>query len=118
MAATTRTIDDYLATLSASQRKALQHLRAVIHAAAPDATECISYGVPAFRTTRVVVGFGATATHCALYLFSGTTVAKHAAKLAAFDVSKGTVRFPPDAPLPDALVRTLVADRLADIAGR
>ena len=72
MAATT--IDEYLAGVLPEQRAALETLRGQIETAAPDAEECISYGQPAFRKGRVVCGFGATKKHCALYLFSDTTL--------------------------------------------
>lgn len=110
------TVDDYLAGLAPDQRAALERLRRSIRAAAPDAEECISYGLPAFRQGRVLVGFGAAAKHCALYLFSDATVAAHQDDLARYATSKGAVRFPPGAPLPATLVRKLVKARLAENA--
>jgi uncharacterized protein YdhG (YjbR/CyaY superfamily) len=111
-------IDEYLATLSDDQRAALAKLRKAIKAAAPQAEECISYGIPAFRQNGMLVGFGATANYCALFLFSGTTVEAHQDELADYDTSKGTIRFPADKPLTAALVRKLVKARLAENAGR
>jgi uncharacterized protein YdhG (YjbR/CyaY superfamily) len=109
--------DEFLAALAPGQRAALEHLRQSIARAAPRAEECMSYGLPAFRLDgRVLVGFGATARHCAFFPMSGTTVAAHADALAAFDTSKGTIRFQPDAPLPAALVRTLVRYRIDENA--
>lgn len=116
--AKTQTIDSYLAGLPADQRAALQTLRETIRAAAPDAEECISYALLAFRQDGVLVGFGASAKHCALYLFSGATVEAHAQALKAFETSKGAVRFTPDKPLPATLVRKLVKARLAENAAR
>jgi uncharacterized protein YdhG (YjbR/CyaY superfamily) len=110
------TIDSYLAPLPADKREALAKLRTAIRAAAPEAEECISYGLPAFRQGGVLVGFGASAKHCALYLFSGQTVAAHAKELAGRDVSKGAVRFTPEKPLPATLVRRLVKARLTENA--
>ena len=112
------TIDDYLATLSDNQRAALAKLRKTITAAAPQAEECISYGIPAFRQNGMLVGFGATANHCSFFLFSGSTVEAHQEELADHDTSKGTIRFPADKPLPAALVRKLVKARLAENMGR
>ena len=63
-----KTIDDYLAALSDDKRAALEKLRKTIKAAAPEAEECISYGLPAFRLNeKLLVAFGATANHCAFY---------------------------------------------------
>jgi uncharacterized protein YdhG (YjbR/CyaY superfamily) len=113
-----QSIDTYLVGVPADERAALQRLRAVIRATVPQAEECISYGVPAFKQRRVLVGFGANARHCALYLFSGETVAAHADELAGFDTSKGTIRFRANAPLPEDLVRRLVLARVAENGAR
>jgi uncharacterized protein YdhG (YjbR/CyaY superfamily) len=114
----TRTIDEYLAALSADQRAALEKLRKTIRAAAPKAEECISYQLPAFRQDGPLVAFGATANHCAFYLMSSTTVEAHKDELKNYDTSKGTIRFRADEPLPAALVRKLVKARLAENAER
>ena len=111
-----RTIDEYLAKVHPEQRTALERLRRTIHAAAPKAEECISYQLPAFRQDGMLVAFGATASHCAFYLMSSTTVAAHQRELERYDTSKGTIRFQPDQPLPTALVRKLVKARLAENA--
>jgi uncharacterized protein YdhG (YjbR/CyaY superfamily) len=111
------TIDEYLAALPAAQRVALEKLRKTIRAAAPKAEECISYGIPAFRLNRMLVGFGAAAKHCAFYPMSSATVAAHKEELKGFDTSKGTIRFQPEHPLPAALVRKLVKARIAENAG-
>ncbi len=110
------THDDYLARLPDDQRAALQQLRATIKALVPKAEECISYGLPAFRLNGVLVGYGATAKHCAFYPMSGQTVAAFADELTGFETSKGTIRFTPDHPLSKALLRKLVKARIAENA--
>jgi uncharacterized protein YdhG (YjbR/CyaY superfamily) len=117
MADKPKTIDEYLAALGEDQRAALEKLRKTIRAAAPQAEECISYQICAFRHNGMLVGFGATAKHCAFYLMSSTTVAAHRDELAGYDTSKGTIRFQPDKPLPAALVRKLVKARIAENGG-
>ncbi|GKY89035.1 iron chaperone [Sinisalibacter aestuarii] len=113
------THDAYLAALPADQRAALMALRDQIKAAAPQAREVFSYGVPAFRigpgTGKVLVGYAAMRAHCGLYVFEGELVARFADKLAGFSTAKGTIRFTPDAPLPAALVAEIVAARLAEL---
>ena len=112
MARKVKTIDDYLATLSDDKRAALQKLRKDIHAAAPDAEECISYQVPAFRLNgRMLVWFGAGKNHCSFY--PGAVVEQFEDDLAKYETSKGTIRFSPDKPLPATLVRKLVKARIA-----
>ena len=108
------TIDEYLSSVKAGQRAALQRLRQQIQAAAPDAEECLGYGLPAFRQDGMLVGFRAAANHCAFILMNGTTVAAFKKELAGYDTSKGTIRFTPDTPLPAALVRKLVKARVAE----
>jgi uncharacterized protein YdhG (YjbR/CyaY superfamily) len=85
----------------------------------PEAEECISYGLAAFRLNgRPLVAFGATANHCAFYPMSSTTVEAHQDELQGYDTSKGTIRFQADKPLPVALVRKLVRARVAENVGR
>ena len=113
-----KTIDDYLASLREDQRAALEKLRRTIRAAAPKAEECISYQICAYRYNGMLVGFGATANHCAFYLMSSSTVAAHKDELKDYNTSKGTIRFQADKPLPAALVRKLVRARIAENGGR
>jgi len=114
MARKPNTIDEYLAALSADKRAALEKLRRAIKAAAPKATECISYQVPTFRLNgRMLVSFGAAAKHCAFYP-GAVPVATLKVKLKQYETSTGTIRFPPDKPLPVALVRKLVKARIAE----
>jgi len=107
-------VDDYLSPLSADKRAALERLRSVIKSAAPNAEECISYNIPTYKLDgKMIVSFGAAANHCALYA-GAHPIKAHEAELAAYDTSKGTIRFQPDRPLPDALVRKLVKTRVAE----
>lgn len=96
------------------QRVALERLRKAIRAAAPKAEECISYGIAAFRHHGMLVGFGATKSHCAFYLMSASTLEEFREDVEGYDVSKGTIRFQPAKPLPAAFVRKLVKARIAE----
>ncbi len=75
MAATPRSIDEYLAALDPKRRAALEKVRRAIRAAAPDTEECISYGMPAFRRGKVTAGFAACSDHGSCCPFSGRTIA-------------------------------------------
>ncbi len=113
------TVDDYLAPLDAPTRSALERLRAAIRAAAPGAEECISYALPAFKLNgRALVAFGAGARHCALYPMSAATITTLRSELAGYETSKGTIRFPPDRPMPARLVRRIVKARIAENAAK
>ena len=111
---TPATIDDYLAAVSDEKRATLNALRKAIHAAAPKAEECISYGVPAFRLNgRMLVWFGGGANHCSFYP-GAYPIQKYKSDLKAYKTSKGTLRFDVGTPLPPALVKKLVRARIAE----
>ena len=107
------TIDEYLSQVSEDKRAALQALREIIRSVAPEAEECISYQIPAFRLNGMLVGFAAARDHCALYAWNGSAVGMFADELKGYDTSKGTIRFTPDKPLPEAVVRRLVEMKVA-----
>jgi uncharacterized protein YdhG (YjbR/CyaY superfamily) len=111
---TTPEVDAYLAALPAADRAALVHVRATIRAAAPDATEGIGYGIPVFRWMGSLIGYGATATHCALYVMSPATLDVFRPELAGRTLSKGTIQFSAGDPLPDDLVTRIVEARMAE----
>jgi uncharacterized protein YdhG (YjbR/CyaY superfamily) len=115
-AAKPASIDDYLASVPADRRAALEALRAQIHAALPGCEECISYSMPAFRWRgEVVAGFLATKAGCSYYPFSGTTLATLTDALAGYSQTKSAVHFDPERGLPRDLVQRLVAARRAEI---
>ncbi len=119
MPAQPKTIDDYLAAQSPDKRRALEKLRKTIRAAAPDAVEGFSYGLPAFLLDgRPLAAFSASANHCSYFPMDGSTVAALKNDLKGFDTSKGTIRFTLDKPLPAMLVRKLIKARKAVIVGK
>ena len=115
MAAKPKTIDEYLAGLSDDQRAALEKLCKTIRAAAPQAEECINYGIAAFRLNgKSLVGFGASKKHCSFYPMNGSTVAAFQDELKNYETSKGSIHFSAAKPLPAALVRKLVKARIVE----
>jgi uncharacterized protein YdhG (YjbR/CyaY superfamily) len=109
-------VDAYLASVPDDKRAALTRLRKAISAAAPRAEEGFSYGLPAFRLNgRPLVCFGAAAHHCSLFPMSPAVIRAHAADLKAYEISKGTIRFLPEKPLPVSLVRKIVKARIAEL---
>src|SRR6478736_12927 len=110
-----KTIDEYLAGASAGQRRVLDKLRRTIHASAPGAEEYIGYGMAGFKFKgRPLVYFGAWENHCALYAASPAVQKQFQKELQGFEVSKGTIRFTPEKPLPAAVVKALVKARIAE----
>jgi uncharacterized protein YdhG (YjbR/CyaY superfamily) len=104
----------YLRAVPPAPRAALQKLRKTIKAAAPEATEVISYGMPMFKHHGMLVGFAAFKGHCSLFMSTAITNALKK-ELAPYDTSKGTIRFTADKPLPATLVRKLVKARIAQL---
>ncbi|MGZ3641143.1 MAG: iron chaperone [Candidatus Limnocylindrales bacterium] len=117
--AATAQIEATLAALPADQRAALEALRRTIAAAAPDAEEAISYSMPAFRYHgRSLVAYAAFKAHCSLFPMSAALIEAHREAFAGFATAKGTLRFTPEHPLPDELVRLIVRERMAQIDAR
>jgi uncharacterized protein YdhG (YjbR/CyaY superfamily) len=118
MAAPT-SVEDYLAALPEESRAALEKLRQMIKAAAPEATETISYQIPAFKDHgRLLVYYAAFKDHCSLFPASMKVIEDHRKELEPYYTAKGTIRFHPDKPLPAALVEKLVKARLVENAER
>ena len=110
-----KTIDEYLALAKPDQRAVLKKLRQAIHSAAPGAEEYIGYGLAGFKfNQRPLIYFGAWENHCAIYAASPAVQKKFQKELKGFEVSKGTIRFTPDKPLPVTLVKALVKARIAE----
>ena len=109
-------IDDYLAALPPNHRSALQRLRSIVQKAYPSAQESIYYGMPAFRLNgKAFVAFRSSKAHCSLHPLSGTVVESLSSELAGFDVSKGTIRFTPEKPLPESLVEAILRRRAQEL---
>jgi uncharacterized protein YdhG (YjbR/CyaY superfamily) len=106
--------DEYLARVPEPARSTLRKLRAMIRAAAPpEATEAISYGIPAFKYKGSLVWFAAFADHCSFFPGTSSLLPAFEKELKQFDTSKGTIRFPLDKPLPASIVKKLVKARAA-----
>lgn len=115
MSAAPKDVESYLAALPPEPRAALEKLRKTVHGAAPGAVEVIAYQMPAFRLGGpLLVSFAAFKDHCSLFPMSLAVIAAHQEDLKPFNVSKGTVRFTPDKPLPASLVKKIVWARIAE----
>ncbi len=116
---TARTIDEYLAALDERKRSALQELRHTILGIVPNAEECISYGMPAYRLEgQVITGFAAFKDHLSYLPHSGSVLRELSGDLAGYEWTPGSLHFPIDRPLPKALVRKLIAVRRKEVRGR
>jgi uncharacterized protein YdhG (YjbR/CyaY superfamily) len=113
-----KNVDEYLAGVPEPARGTLNKMRAAIRSAAPpEATETISYGMPAFKHNGVLVWFAAFSDHCSLFP-TAAVIEAFKNELKGFSTSKGTIHFPTDRPLPAALVKKMVKARVAQIEGK
>jgi uncharacterized protein YdhG (YjbR/CyaY superfamily) len=108
-----KNVDEYLAGVPEPARSTLNRMRAAIRSALPpEATETISYRIPAFKCKKVLVWFAAFSDHCSLFP-TASVIEAFKRELKGFSISKGTIHFPTDKPLPTALIKRLVKARVA-----
>ena len=115
---TPKNVDEYLAGVPEPARGTLKKIRAAIRSAAPpEATETISYGMPAFKYKGMLAWFAAFSDHCSLFPTS-SVIEAFKNELKSYSTSKGTIRFPTHKPLPAALVKKLVKARVTQIESK
>jgi uncharacterized protein YdhG (YjbR/CyaY superfamily) len=113
-----KNIDDYLAGVPEPARGTLQKVRAAIRSAVPPgATETVSYKIPAFRDGEIIIWFAAFANHCSIFP-TARIIEQFKDDLKPFTISKGTIQFPTDKPLPAALIKKMVKARLAQLQSK
>ena len=110
-----KNIDEYLAGIPEPGRSTLNKVRATIRSVVPkEATEAISYGMPAFKYKGPLVCFAAFSNHCSLFPMNASLIVTFKNELKDFETSKGTIHFPLDKPMPAALLKKLVKARVAE----
>ena len=113
-----KTIDEYLARVEEPARGTMEKMRAAILAAAPEGTtEVISYRIPAFRWKQVLVWIAAFSGHCSFFP-TAAVIEEFKDELKGYKLSKGTIQFPVDKPLPASLVKKMVKARVARVEGK
>jgi uncharacterized protein YdhG (YjbR/CyaY superfamily) len=106
-------IDSYISGFPEQTRGMLEQLRATIKLAAPEASEVISYGMPAYKQNGILVYFAAYKNHIGFYP-TASGIENFKKDFSAFHLSKGTIRFPLDQPLPLELIARVVKFRVED----
>jgi uncharacterized protein YdhG (YjbR/CyaY superfamily) len=110
-----KTVDEYFANVLQPARSALSQIRAAIRSAVPsDATEIISYAIPAFKRRKILLWYAAFSDHCSLFP-TAAIIDAFEKELKGFSTSKGTIHFPIDKPVPTALIKKLVKARVAEL---
>jgi len=108
-----QSVDDYIARVPEPGRSTLNKMRTTIRSVVPkDATEVISYGLPAFKYKGALVYYGAFANHCSFFPGSAQLIEQFKDELKDFSLTKGAIRFPLDKPLPAPLVKKFVKARI------
>jgi uncharacterized protein YdhG (YjbR/CyaY superfamily) len=108
-------VDEYLAGIPEPARTTLKKVRAVIRSAAPpEATECISYGIPTFEYKGMLASFAAFSDHCSLFPGAGPII-EFKDELKNLKTAKGTIRFAPDKPLPATLLKKMLKARIKEL---
>lgn len=106
-------VDEYIATFPADTQIALQEVRKTIQSIAPQASEVISYGMPAYKLNGILVYFAAFKKHIGFYAIPHTHEAFRK-ELSKYKTGKGSVQFPLDKPMPLDLIKRMVEFRLAE----
>lgn len=110
-----KTVDEYIAGTPEPARSTLKHIRAVIKSVVPkETTEVISYRIPMFKYNGMLVGYAAFSKHCSLFPTGSGVIEKFSKELKGYRTSRGTIQFPSDKPLPDALLRKIVKQRVKE----
>jgi len=108
-------VDAYLAKVPEPARTTLEKVRATIRSVVPsEASEYISYGMPAFRYKGPLVGYAAFKDHCSFFPMQASLIDEMKDDLKNYRTSKGTLQFPQDKPLPAALLKKMVRLRIAE----
>jgi uncharacterized protein YdhG (YjbR/CyaY superfamily) len=106
-----QTVEEYFAAVSEPARSALNQIREAIRSVVPpEATEIISYRIPAFKHKKVLVWYAAFANHCSLFP-TAALIDTFKDELKDFSTAKGTVHFPLDHPMPVDLIQRIVKER-------
>ena len=109
-------IDSYLAAVDEPKRSTLEALRRSILDVVPDAEQCISYGMPAFKVHgKTVAGFAAFKDHLSYLPHSGSVLGELGEDLAGYRSTKGSLHFAVDQRLPDDLVRRLIETKMRQL---
>ena len=106
-----QTVEEYFAAVPEPARSALTQIREAIRSVVPpEATEIISYRIPAFKHKKVLVWYAAFANHCSLFP-TAALIDAFKEELKDFSTAKGTVHFPLDHPMPVDLIQRMVKER-------
>ena len=112
-----KTVDEYIATFPRHVQNTLEELRQAIRESAPEAEEVISYQMPAFKLNGILVWFAAFKNHIGFYPKT-SAIEAFKEEMSGYEISKGTIRFPLNKPVPFGLVKKIVRYRVKENVGK
>ena len=111
-------VEEYLSNFPMDFQKALLNIRSIVLRVAPSASEAFVYGVPGFKMKgKSLVCYAAFKNHCGFYPMNPELIKEFARELSVFETAKGTIRFQPDHPIPDPLLKKMVTARVKELGG-
>jgi uncharacterized protein YdhG (YjbR/CyaY superfamily) len=114
-----QSVDEYIAAQPEPARGILGRVRSAIRKGLPKAEEAISYGMPTYKLSgRAVLYFAGWKKHYSLYPAGERLAAAFGKELAAYEISKGTIRFPLSEPVPAGLIERIAKFRGQEAAGK
>ena len=109
-----KNVDAYIASQPVAVREMLKQIRSIIRSIVPDAEEVISYQVPSYKYHGMLVGFGIHKNGCSLYTMNTKILGSLSKELKDLEYSGSTIHFNPQRPLPVALIKKLVRQRMKE----
>lgn len=113
-----KNIDEYIKGFPPDVQSILQKIRQVVNSAVPKAEEAIKYAIPALVLNGNLIFFAAWKKHIGVYPITSAIIKELSKELTPYEVSKGTVRFPLDKPIPYGLIKKLVKVRIKENAAK
>ena len=113
-----KTVEEYFSSLPSKAHLKLLEVRKAIKKSAPDATEQISYSMPAFKMKRILIYYAAWENHIGLYPASQAVFSHFKKDLSKYETSKGTIKFPLNRKIPLGLISRLVKFRLKEMLSK
>ena len=114
-----KSVDEYIASQPEAVQGILERVRATIRKAVPRAQEIISYKMPTYTLGgNRLLHFSVWKRHYAIYAATDQVLAAFRDELAAYEVDKGTIRFPLSEPVPVKLIERIAKFRAKEVASR
>jgi len=113
-ASSPKTVDDYLKQFPEPQKTTLEKVRKAIRDAAPQAEEIISYGIAGYKLNGPVAYFAGFKNHCSYFPGSYGVIKSFQKELESYEISKGTIHFPVNKPLPAALIKKMILAKIKE----